>query len=372
MAKAKQKAQDGWVLDVLGAGFEQLTMPLPPDDEGEVVATLVRHNPKADPQAIKTGYTGDPKFALLYVHGWNDYYFQRELARHVSAAGGAFYAVDLRKYGRSLRPHQSHGFMKDIRVYDQDLRAAFLQIRKEQGTQLPLLLMGHSTGGLTACLWAHRHPRMLAGLVLTSPWLEMRNSAPFRWAVTPVLAAFTKRDPKLQVMGAGHSMYGQSIDGWSPEMGQLPSYLEPWKDDPSVAGWKLVPQWKVREGVPLLAGFMNAVGRAQSRIYSGLDIQCPIFFTASTSSPKSLKEWSNDFFYQDIVLYADVLVERGAHLGNNITMRRIPTKHDPLLSFPPQRQEYWRAFHKWIAGEVLEDWSIYENLGEDGRQAICP
>ena len=36
---------DGWRPDVLGEGFEQLTLPLGSDDEGEVVATLVRHLP---------------------------------------------------------------------------------------------------------------------------------------------------------------------------------------------------------------------------------------------------------------------------------------------------------------------------------------
>ena len=36
-----------WRPDVLGPGFEQLTLPIVDDDEGEVVATLVRHRPPA-------------------------------------------------------------------------------------------------------------------------------------------------------------------------------------------------------------------------------------------------------------------------------------------------------------------------------------
>ena len=41
---------------------------------------------------------------VLYVHGWSDYFFQKRLARFWTDQGARFYALDLRKYGRSLRP----------------------------------------------------------------------------------------------------------------------------------------------------------------------------------------------------------------------------------------------------------------------------
>ncbi|MEG8036484.1 hypothetical protein QP157_14580 [Sphingomonas sp. LR61] len=46
---------------------------------------------------------------VLYVHGWSDYFFQREMAEHLEALGARFFALDLRKYGRSLLPHQTPG-----------------------------------------------------------------------------------------------------------------------------------------------------------------------------------------------------------------------------------------------------------------------
>ena len=110
--------QDGWRPDVLGDGYEQRTLELPDDDEGPVVATLVRYAPPTT-EAVR------PARAVLYLHGWSDYFFQTELAEHWHAQGAAFYALDLRKYGRSIQPHQGHaaGGGRIIGVHDRDLVA---------------------------------------------------------------------------------------------------------------------------------------------------------------------------------------------------------------------------------------------------------
>ena len=77
-------------------GFLSETIALRPDDEGEVVATLVgRRAPDSTDRAV------------LYVHGYCDYFFNVELADRYNEQGFDFYAIDLRKYGRSLRPHQT-------------------------------------------------------------------------------------------------------------------------------------------------------------------------------------------------------------------------------------------------------------------------
>ena len=98
-----------WGPDLLGPGFEARTLELLPDEEDDgAVATLVRHMPASDPGAL-AGTPTRTTFALLYLHGWNDYFFQRDLAREISRLGGAFYALDLRRYGRSLREGQMLG-----------------------------------------------------------------------------------------------------------------------------------------------------------------------------------------------------------------------------------------------------------------------
>ncbi len=61
---------------------------------------------------------------VLYVHGWSDYFFQKRLARFWTDRGARFYALDLRKYGRSLRPGQTPGYIADLDTYDEDIAAA--------------------------------------------------------------------------------------------------------------------------------------------------------------------------------------------------------------------------------------------------------
>src|SRR6185295_14302653 len=106
-----------WQPDRLLPGYEALELAAPDDYEGRVVATLVR---LPVPEA--------PRGAVLYVHGFVDYFFQRHMAERFAAEGYAFYALDLRKYGRSLLPHQHPGFCKDLSEYYADITRALEKI----------------------------------------------------------------------------------------------------------------------------------------------------------------------------------------------------------------------------------------------------
>ena len=105
-----------WTADVLGDGYQQRRIDLgdDPDGEGEVEAVLVRREVRADEQV-----TG----AVLYVHGFSDYFFQTDLADFFAARGLAFYALDLRKSGRSRRPGHTAHYASDLAAYDAELDA---------------------------------------------------------------------------------------------------------------------------------------------------------------------------------------------------------------------------------------------------------
>ena len=160
---------DGWGPDHLGPGFQARTLELLPDEEADgAIATLVRHVPAEDPEALP-GTPTTPSFAWLYLHGWNDYFFHTHLAREISRLGGAFYALDLRRYGRSLRKGQMLGWTTSLDDYDEEIGRALGIIRAEHGEGTDVVGYGHSTGGLVAALWADRHPGALRALVLASP-----------------------------------------------------------------------------------------------------------------------------------------------------------------------------------------------------------
>src|SRR5678810_1352523 len=106
-----------WQPDPFLPGFEARELEFPPDYDGPVVATLVR-------LPVREASRG----AVLYVHGFLDYFFQRHMAERFAAEGYAFYALDLRKHGRSLLPHQHPCFCKDIAEYHEDLTRALEEI----------------------------------------------------------------------------------------------------------------------------------------------------------------------------------------------------------------------------------------------------
>ena len=147
--------------DILGDGYQCRTLQLANDYEGEVVTTLVRKPPLPETDR-----------ALLYVHGYNDYFFQKELGDSLNAHGYNFYALDLRKYGRSLRPHQDAFFCKDLSEYFADLDTALTIIRQEGNREI--FLMGHSTGGLITSYYLYHRKGLpgVQGLILNSPFLD--------------------------------------------------------------------------------------------------------------------------------------------------------------------------------------------------------
>src|SRR6478672_7216274 len=127
--------------DVLGPDYRVETFSLPPDDEGPVVATLVTLEP-AEPNGR----------AVLHVHGFADYFFHTEYAEWWLERGYDFYALDLRKYGRSIRPHQTPTYIADLHDYFTEIDLAWWRITVRDGHDAPgaVVLSGHSTGGLVA------------------------------------------------------------------------------------------------------------------------------------------------------------------------------------------------------------------------------
>ena len=63
-------AQGGWEPDVLGDGYECRRVEQGKDYSGRVVSTVIR---KLAPDSVNTAK------AVLYVHGFNDYFFQEEM-----------------------------------------------------------------------------------------------------------------------------------------------------------------------------------------------------------------------------------------------------------------------------------------------------
>lgn len=106
-----------------------------------------------------------PRAALVLCHGVNSHsgqYFWA--AGRFAAAGLAVTALDLRGRGRS---EGERFYVESIEDYVADLALA-IALAKSHDPGLPVYLLGHSAGGVTACSFALDHQDEIAGLICES------------------------------------------------------------------------------------------------------------------------------------------------------------------------------------------------------------
>lgn len=313
-----------WQPDVLGEGYRQLTIPLGPDPDGEgvVEATLVRHEPDiAEPAAG----------SVLYVHGFTDYFFQKHLAEHMSARGYRFYALDLRKCGRSRRPGQTAHYVSDLRLYDAELDRAVEIVREETG--LPVLLMAHSTGGLVLPLWLNRRDAAaqdITGLVLNSPWFDLQGPAYYRHIGTAVIGGVGRLRAMTRLPGGELSTYGDSLHT-------------------SVSGeWDYNLDWKPLGGFPVHLGWLRAIRRGHAELHHGLDVGVPALILRSKVT-KFMREYGPAADVSDVVLDVRQIQRWSGCLGGRTNIVPIEgARHDVFLSAPEVRAHAFTELDAWL------------------------
>ncbi len=324
-----------WVEDAeLGAGYETFTIELgdDPDGQGQIVATLVR----------STTTPTDPRGAVLYVHGFTDYFFQRELAEYWVDRGFAFYALDLRKCGRSRRDGQTPHYVSDLALYDAELEVALATVRAETD-DAPVVLSGHSTGGLILPLWLTRLQRLpggstgqgIAGLVLNSPWFDLQGAAWMRSLGTQLIRGVSRFRSLDEVRLPHTDSYGASL--------HVSAHGE----------WEYNLEFKPMHGFPITYGWLNAVRRGQSVLHKGHDVGVPSLVLHSTRSWFS-RVFGEKVVGSDAVLDVKQIARWSGCLGNAVTVRPIPgAKHDVFLSPKPAREAAYATIDAWLRDSAL-------------------
>lgn len=303
--------------DLLGEGYESLTIHMPDDYDGKVVTTLIRK------------FNSVNRKAVLYIHGFSDYFFQKHLADQFLANGYDFYALDLRKYGRSHLSHQRLFNVRDIHEYDADIDTALSLMRSHGYDQI--LLNGHSTGGLIVCCYVHQHPNCgVAGLILNSPFLDMNLPAILEVAGVPVLSKKGKKHPEKVFNKGTSALYGMSIHK---------QYYGEWTFDTT---------WKPIASPPVNLGWARAIHLAHKEVQQGNIITIPILLVHSDHSVYG-NNWSEKFRTGDAVLDVKDISKYGKKLGPHVTESTIKDGlHDLSLSRPAARRDYFNVLHQWL------------------------
>jgi len=302
--------------DVLGKGFKSMVIHHPDDYEGKVRSVVVfRPAPQKSEKAV------------LYVHGYIDYFFQTELADHFNEWGFNFYAVDLRKYGRSLMPHQKPNFTREMKEYFPDLDTAIAKIKADGNTDT--LLMGHSTGGLLLPLYiANRKDHFIKAMLLNSPFFELN---------IPNL---------LRRILALPMWLGKNFENLSTDF--LPQHYPKSLHKDYEGEWDFNTAWKPINNFPFYFTWMRAIRLAQIELQAGLNIQLPILVMHSDKSYKSRK-WSELVKEQDAVLDVVHIAKFANVLGNNVTKVEVKGAiHDMVLSKPEVRKVVYEKMYDWL------------------------
>ena len=320
-------AEPSWADDEL-SGYRQMTCPLGPDldGEGELFATLVR---RADDRPARQ--------TVLAVHGFTDYFFNTELAEHFAGRGIRFYGIDLHKCGRSWREGQTPHFTTDLSRYDRELEWACAVIAREN-PHGSVLVYGHSTGGLVVALWLDRIRRRgasaaagLSGLVLNSPFLDLRGPAILRTRATAAAIGAMSRARKTRVLRpAGTGGYGLTLH----------------RDYHGEFDYDL--RFKPIGGFPITYGWIHAVRRAQAQLHRGLDVGVPNLVLRSdhtvpeTASPEVMQRG-------DAVLDVAHIARWAGCIGNRQTVVPVAdAKHDVFLSLPGPREQAYAELDVWL------------------------
>jgi len=327
----------GWVPDVL-PGYWQRTFPLgsDPAGEGDIVATLIRRG-----EPTGAGH------AVLAVHGYTDYFFNTALADHFADRGFAFYALDMQKCGRSRRDGQTPHFITDLAHYDTELDHALSAIREQAppGRPVKVLVYGHSSGGLIVPLWLDRLRRRnptahagVGGLVLNSPFLDLRGPVVLRLSVTSALIAGLSRvRSKGVIRGPSEGGYGTTLH----------------RDYHGEFDYNL--QWKPLGGFPITLGWLHAIRRGQARLHRGLDVGVPNLILRSdhtvreTADPASMQSG-------DAVLDVTQIARWAGCIGNRTVIVPVPdAKHDVFLSLAQPREMAYRQLDLWLDDYLSSD-----------------
>jgi alpha-beta hydrolase superfamily lysophospholipase len=305
--------------DLLGAPYTRETLRLRPDAEGEVVATLV-HRPANRP-------TGK---AVLHVHGFCDYFFQTVAADFWVEQGYDFYALDLRKYGRSLRPHQTPNYVADLSTYYEELDRAFELVSSKHEH---VVFSAHSTGGLTLPLWLHDRAHRAAGVFLNAPWIDMHGDAFTRLLAMPAIHRVGRVKPMRVVPrnvsgGYTHSLHQEFGGEWDYDL-----------------------TWKPEHSWPVYAGWIRAVRLGQARIERGLEIDAPVLLISSARSGKPTV--AADLLTSDVVLDVERMRRRAARLSRHVTIAQVPgALHDVTLSPEPARGLVFAELRRFLSAYV--------------------
>lgn len=310
-----------WHIDVLGEDFKVRYFNHP-SKQGETIRSSLVSLMNSKKHGV----------AILYVHGFNDYFFQKEVAYAFRDRGYAFYAVDLRRYGRSLNQGQKVCQVRDFKEYIADIDSA-VHVIKSYGHD-KIVLMGHSNGGLISAFYLMNCPSApIDALILNSPFLDwnLGGLEHFVDLVSWIGGVF----PNITISSGSGTAYGESIH--SDFHGE----------------WSFNTDWKSIQPIKVDLGWVRAVNSAQHYLRKHkYSISIPILLMYSSKTVNAV-DWSPEVNRADAVLDVLDIRKYGLRLGYDVSTREVESGvHDLFLSSPDVRARLYESVFNWLSWKI--------------------
>uniref|UniRef100_A0A6B2KVZ5 Myosin motor domain-containing protein n=1 Tax=Arcella intermedia TaxID=1963864 RepID=A0A6B2KVZ5_9EUKA len=307
-----------WNSDILGSDFQNIQFKLLPDGFhiSPLTATLTR------PQSNKA------RNAILYLHDFSDYFWQEDMAYNFLKNGFSFYALDLRKYGRSKDEGARPNWMEGITDYYEEVHWA-ISIMKAEGME-KISLGGLGFGGVIATFFSIDHPSLIQSLLLLNPqftfttksWTKLvSNSKSWLGNINPL-----HKDMQFSLLHH-QSLHTEQKGKWNWDLSLKP-----------LNGW------------PLYAGWVDILQKSIAELLKkNAKLQVPLLLLLSEQTFE-LERWDKSLQESDMFLEADKVEDIAKQLSPKLSCHRIPhAGHDILHSNPDVVQQAYSQIWSFLS-----------------------
>lgn len=257
-----------------------------------------------------------PQAVLLVVHGAAEHSGRyARFAEHFVARGFACAALDHIGHGQS---EGTPGYIRDFDDHVETLDRFQRQVSADFGG-VPLILLGHSMGGLISCCYLLQHQDAFAGCILSGPAIKTELEPP--WWQRTLIQLFSRLLPKLGVLQLDAA--GVSRD---------PAEVKAYREDALVYTGKLSAR--------MVSQLFAAMQLVQHR---AAEIHCPLLLLHGGADVLTAPSGSQ--FLNDSVASADK------------TLKIYPGLYHEIFN-EPERADVFADIETWLAARLADRQSV--------------
>lgn len=232
--------------------------------------------------------------ALIWIHGYNDYYYNLYIGEKFIKNGFDIYAIKLRRYQQNN--HDKIFYCDNLNEYIQDIDNLFPRILEKKYKKI--ILYGHSMGGLVSSIYCKdgRYKDKITHLILNSPFFDFKLNFIEKFLIYYIIYYLGYFFPNLII---------RSID--SNKVNYLTQNIK--------KRFYINNNYKLNVLSPVYASWIKTVIDYQNRIkYNNLNLKIPILVLFCDKST----EFTNSNQTGDDTLEVEHIDKYSENLGTNL------------------------------------------------------